>query len=344
MRTISQRNADLTSVLRAALSTGSKELRCACPAIVQSWDAEKQTVTAKLAIKEMLSVQGVQTETEIPLLVDVPVVMPRAGGFSLVFVPKPGDECLVVFADMCIDSWWQSGGIQSQAERRRHDLSDGFAIMGCWSQQRKPSFPIEGCRLQNDDGSVSIALDSAGCHFNGIDIGIRDLYSNDYGVAVGQETTATEDDKKFEVADDHKAYLNGGAEVTSSFAVYGSAMIDGTLEVRGSMSAGGIAVNGAYSTDPTAVGTWIDGRTIYRKVYTGVTMTNGTSTFQLDITVAQPINLTGFIKQGSAWHPITSYYSSTYHAYVRFDSASTLTMHGMSGMSDGIIILDYIPA
>ena len=28
--------------------------------------------------------------------------------------------------DMCIDAWWQSGGIQNQVERRRHDLSDVF--------------------------------------------------------------------------------------------------------------------------------------------------------------------------------------------------------------------------
>ena len=47
---------------------------------------------------------------------------------------QPGDECLVVFADMCIDAWWQSGGIQNQIDRRRHDLSDGFAICGFKSQ------------------------------------------------------------------------------------------------------------------------------------------------------------------------------------------------------------------
>ena len=33
-----------------------------------------------------------------------------------------------------MDAWWQSGGVQNQVERRRHDLSDGFAIVGFRSQ------------------------------------------------------------------------------------------------------------------------------------------------------------------------------------------------------------------
>ena len=225
MRTISNRNADLISVLKSAVDAGTKALRCAVPAIVQSWDANAQTITAKPAIKEILNLQGVESETEIPLLVDVPVVMPRAGGFGLLMVPKQGDECLIVFSDMCIDAWWQSGGIQSQAERRRHDLSDGFAIMGVWSQPNKPqAFPTEGISLQNADGSVAITIDGSGCHFKGVDVGIKDLYSNDYGVAVGQPTTATESNKMFEVAEDHSSYFRGKANFGGGVDVYAQDM------------------------------------------------------------------------------------------------------------------------
>ena len=73
---------------------------------------------------------------------------------------KPGDECLVVFASRCIDAWWQSGGIQSPAEARMHDLSDGFAIPGPWSQAAK----IEGVsasavQLRSDDGASCVEIE-----------------------------------------------------------------------------------------------------------------------------------------------------------------------------------------
>jgi len=209
MLTANERNATLKSAIQAAVDAGIKRMRCACPGIVQAWNSETQTVSVKLALKEVLRIDEVNQEIEIPMLVDVPVVMPRAGGFCLLMVPCAGDECLVVFSDMCIDAWWQSGGVQSQAEFRRHDLSDGFAIMGCWSQVKKPTFPASGIKLQNDAGTDFVSIDDSGVHFSNADFGIHDLYSNLYGVAVGMQPTATQIDKKFEVAADHTAEFNG---------------------------------------------------------------------------------------------------------------------------------------
>lgn len=158
MRTVDERVGGLGDILRAASDSVEFGLRVAMPGIVQEWDAAQQTVSVQLAIREKVAINGAETEIEIPMLVDVPVVMPRAGGYSLVFAPAKGDECLVVFADACIDSWWQSGGVQSQADCRRHDLSDGFAILGCWSQTRKPKIPASGVRLQNDTGTAGVSI------------------------------------------------------------------------------------------------------------------------------------------------------------------------------------------
>lgn len=158
MRTSDERNASLGDVLKTLKASVGRDIRVAMPGIVQAWDADRQVVTVQLAVTEKLSQGGVQKEVAIPLLVDVPVVMPSAGGYGLYFAPQKGDECLVVFADMCIDSWWQSGGVQSQADTRRHDLSDGFAIMGCWSQPNRPKLPSSGVRLQNDAGTAGVSI------------------------------------------------------------------------------------------------------------------------------------------------------------------------------------------
>ena len=122
------------------LENFSRDLRVASPGIIQSFDAQQQTVTVQLALRERISSESGQiTEVQVPLLVDVPIVLPRAGGFSLTFPIEPGDECLVIFADSCIDAWFSNGGLQVPIENRRHDLSDSFAILGAWSQPRRIS-------------------------------------------------------------------------------------------------------------------------------------------------------------------------------------------------------------
>ena len=121
--------------------------------------AEYVFTGSTIDLNEVLRSGGAEEEIEIPLLVDVPIVLPRAGGYLLAFVPEAGDECLVVFADTCIDGWWQSGGVQSQVERRRHDLSDGFAIPGPWSQPNLPVLPEKGARLQDEKGKFYVSIE-----------------------------------------------------------------------------------------------------------------------------------------------------------------------------------------
>jgi hypothetical protein len=73
---------------------------------------------------------GAQSFVSLPVLVDVPVVWPSGGGFTMTFPIAAGDECLVVFSSRCIDGWWSLGGTQNPPEIRMHDLSDGFCLPG----------------------------------------------------------------------------------------------------------------------------------------------------------------------------------------------------------------------
>ncbi|MCL6442077.1 MAG: hypothetical protein K6T83_01200 [Alicyclobacillus sp.] len=136
-------------------------LRVAIPGIIQSFDPIEQTVTVQPAIRERIrdpETLEYRWET-LPLLVDVPIVLPRAGGFALTLPVRQGDECLVIFGDMCIDSFWQNGGVQNQPDKRRHDLSDGFAILGTWSQPRVlPNYATNAAQLRTDDGTTYISI------------------------------------------------------------------------------------------------------------------------------------------------------------------------------------------
>lgn len=135
-------------------------LRVAAPGIILSFDPAEQTVSVQIAIREKrLMEDGSEKWIDIPQLVDVPVVFPRAGGYALTFPVKAGDECLVVFGDACMDAWWQSGGVQNQIDCRRHDLSDGYAILGPWSQPRTiPNYSTDSVQLRTEDGSAYVEI------------------------------------------------------------------------------------------------------------------------------------------------------------------------------------------
>jgi phage baseplate assembly protein gpV len=151
------------------MDTASANIRVAMPGIVQSFNATEQTVTVQLAIRERVKQPDLTYKwLAIPLLVDVPIAVPRAGGFSLTFPIQQGDECLVIFGDMAMDAWWANGGIQNQVEKRRHDLSDGYAILGVWSQPHVVSnYSTSAAELRTDDGSVSVSLSASGVTITG---------------------------------------------------------------------------------------------------------------------------------------------------------------------------------
>lgn len=135
------------------------DLRVASPGIIQSVDYTRQTCTVQLAIKEKLNFDGNLENVEIPTLLDVPFFVYSGGGYCLTLPISPGDDCLVVFGDTCMDAWWQSGGVQNQIERRRHDLSDGFAIVGFRSQPQVVSGYSPGTlQLRNAAGDACIEI------------------------------------------------------------------------------------------------------------------------------------------------------------------------------------------
>lgn len=139
-------------------------MRVSMPGIIESFDPEAVTCVVRPAI--MGAVQdavGNHTSKELPLLLDVPVIFPRGGGCTITFPIKPGDECLVVFSDRCIDFWWQSGGVQEAVDPRQHDLSDAFVFVGPQSQAEKISnISTDAVQIRTDDGASFIELSQGG--------------------------------------------------------------------------------------------------------------------------------------------------------------------------------------
>lgn len=156
-----ERVNDEVEATRAALEGKQAELWTALPGTVESFDPVAMTVVVQPNIKgQVQDERGKASSVNMPLLVDVPVVFPSGGGFTLTHPIKKGDECLVVFASRCIDGWWQNGGIGGTPDERMHDLSDGIAYVGPRSQPRKLDPPVdaENVQLRTDDGEAHVTM------------------------------------------------------------------------------------------------------------------------------------------------------------------------------------------
>jgi hypothetical protein len=171
----------IQQVVESMIGQYDFDLRCAAPGIIRSFNAEEQTVVVQLAIKEIINNNNTIESKTIPELLDVPLINPRAGNFIITMPVAAGDECLVIFSDTCIDSWWelgedkdnpQSKGAQEPMSIRRHDLSDAFAILAPSSQKVKAQeiidYATDCLEIRTLDGKNKIQIkdDIINCFVN----------------------------------------------------------------------------------------------------------------------------------------------------------------------------------
>jgi Phage protein Gp138 N-terminal domain/GpV Apex motif len=159
-----ERIADLTEALDTAIEGELSHVWTALPGIVTAFRPAQMVVDVQPAVQAQLSAaDGTVSWVSLPVLRDVPVVFPCAGGFAFTLPIGVGDEVLVVFSARCIDSWFQNSGVGVQAELRMHNLSDGFAIPGPRSLPRAlPAISTTTAQLRTVDGTSYIELAPGG--------------------------------------------------------------------------------------------------------------------------------------------------------------------------------------
>lgn len=161
IQNVSERAPDQEDVFRRNNDKLSREIRCAIPAQVVSFDPTKQTITAQPLIRDRIinRQNGELAFIALPTLSDIPVSFPQAGNFVLTMPIQAGDEVLLIFSDMNIDSWWENGGLQNWNDRRRHDLSDAIAVVGLNSVPNViPSIASNGTELRTKDGLTKLKI------------------------------------------------------------------------------------------------------------------------------------------------------------------------------------------
>ena len=126
------RSPDRATALRLVMEARLMGLRVSTPARVIRYDPVLQVVDAQPLILEKLSRDDVPEL--LPVVCNVPVVFPGAGGFRVTFPIRAdhetGDIVDLVFSDRSLDRWKSMGGSQDPQDIRKHALADAIAIPG----------------------------------------------------------------------------------------------------------------------------------------------------------------------------------------------------------------------
>lgn len=158
------RYGDREEEFRVAFEGLQSAIWTALPGEIVSVDFAAMTCVVQPTTQiRQLYPDGTYKIVTMPTLLDCPIVFASAGGYTLTLPMKAGDEVLVVFASRCIDNWWQKGHAQPPAEMRMHDLSDGFALPGVFSQPNVISgVSTTTAQLRSNDGQTYVEVDGTG--------------------------------------------------------------------------------------------------------------------------------------------------------------------------------------
>lgn len=134
----------------------AEDLHVSIPAKVVRVELAKGLVDAQPLVKDVFDGQAVS----VPVIPNVPVVWPGAGGYRLTFPIAAGDIVLLVFSDRSLDLWLEKGGEVDPEDPRRHALSDAIAIPGLRSFREPWTGAAEDAAVLGKDGAPQVKASS----------------------------------------------------------------------------------------------------------------------------------------------------------------------------------------
>ena len=154
----------LSALLTKVETRVFQNMNCVKIGRITAFDAVKRTAKVEVMFRRLLA-DG-KTIQDFPLLQDCPVFTLQGGGSALTVPIAAGDECLVLFSDNNIDAWYEAGQPALPYDGRRHDISDGIAIVGL-NSLAKPISPAVtanevaltygGAKISEKNGKIALS-------------------------------------------------------------------------------------------------------------------------------------------------------------------------------------------
>ena len=146
-------------------------LRVCMPGVIESFDAGTQRARVIPGVR-MKTVLGQEVRyVDLPVVEEVPIMIPSAGGFAVTLPIKSGDPCVLMFADRDIENFLISGKPENpgkaQGEEttapRSHHLTDAICFPGIIADpQVLPDYALDAIEMRDAPGENKIRLTSSG--------------------------------------------------------------------------------------------------------------------------------------------------------------------------------------
>lgn len=130
------RDPDLNHLLDLYKKESDLDFSCHHLATIQSFNSENQTVTVTINYKqtyvqfETNSQKYVQTLQDYPIIQDCPLIVLGGGKARITFPVNRGDQCILLFNDRDMDTWFQGSTTSPNSTPRLHSFSDCVALIG----------------------------------------------------------------------------------------------------------------------------------------------------------------------------------------------------------------------
>lgn len=150
---------DIVQAVQEVIDAERREIYTALPGRVKAFDPATQRATIEVLHKPRFNGRPV----DMPDLVEVPVVMPRGGGFAFTFPLKAGDGVQVMFQSRDMSEFYERGEREQAFTLRTADLSDAVAIPGLEPAPRVlGSYNPDSFELRSEDGETKIEITADG--------------------------------------------------------------------------------------------------------------------------------------------------------------------------------------
>lgn len=146
----------LSTVLGFALEQRLKDVHTSMPGLIETYDAQTRRARVQPALRLLLT-DG--TTTSRAPVVNVPVVFPAGGGFTLLFPVEPGDGVLLVFSQRGIAGFKRAFAESDPTADRFFDPSDAVALPGFGAISVTPA-TTDGASLQSEDGLTAVRVEA----------------------------------------------------------------------------------------------------------------------------------------------------------------------------------------
>lgn len=150
----------LAQILKQAIDNRLLDVHTALIGRVETYDANTQLADIQPVMKRAIKTNiGGTNQEELPLLVDVPVLFPRAGGYFISLPIQMGDYVQVVFNEMCIDDFLTEAS-STISFAGRFCLQGAVAIPGIYPQSKALTGAHKTNLVLGQDQGLQIHIDS----------------------------------------------------------------------------------------------------------------------------------------------------------------------------------------